>query len=124
MSDELTLATQGLEAWRRGDIGLVAEMLDSAATWRATEPGEWDCESPEAIVGTLRERHEQGFGRGRIELHDAGQGRIVAVSWPQEIGGEEWPDETATVISFRGSKIVSMQDYRTREEALAAVGQG
>ena len=32
------------------------------------------------------------------------------------------PDETATVMKFRDDRVVSMQDYRTEAEALAAAG--
>jgi ketosteroid isomerase-like protein len=119
---EVALVSDGLEAWRRGDLGGVAAMLDPAATWRAFEPGEWDCANAEEIVGTLRERYEQGFGRAHMDLVDAGPGKVIAVSWPREIGGEGWPEEAATVISLRDDRIVSMQDYTSREEALAAVG--
>lgn len=117
---ELTLAKEGLDAWRRGDLSVIEKMLDPMATWRWFEPGEWDCENREDIVRTLGERYEQGFAKGRMELVDAGPGRVIAVSWPRELGGDEWPAETATVISFRDGKVVSMQDYRTRDDALAA----
>ena len=120
---EVALARSGLEAWRRGDLDAVEEMLARDATWRWFESGEWDCDSREEILGRLRERYEQGFGRGEMELVDAGPGAVIAVSWPREVGGEEWPAETATVISFRDDKIVFMQDYRTRDEAIAAVGK-
>jgi hypothetical protein len=45
---------------------------------------------------------------------------VIAVSWPSEVGGDEWPEEAVTVILFRRAKIVSMRDYLSREEALAA----
>jgi hypothetical protein len=118
---ELALVNKGLEAWRRGDFGALEATLDPVATWRGFEPGEWDCANREEVVRTLGERYEQGFGRARMELVDAGPGKIVAVSWPREIGGDEWPEKAATVISFCGDRIVSMQDYGSRDEALAAV---
>jgi len=46
---------------------------------------------------------------------------VIVVSHPSQIGGPEWPAETATVMRFRNEKVVSMQDYRTEREALAAV---
>ncbi len=119
---EVALARNGLEAWRRGNLEAVEEMLAPDATWHWFEPGEWDCDNREEILSTLRERYEQGFGRGEMELVDAGPGSVIAVSRPREVGGDEWPEETATVISFRKDKIVSLQDYRTRDEALAAIG--
>jgi hypothetical protein len=63
-----------------GDLSVIEAMLDPDATWRWFEPGEWDCESRDDIVRTLRERYEQGFAQGRMELVDAGPGRVVAVS--------------------------------------------
>jgi len=44
----------------------------------------------------------------------------VVTAHPSEIGGHEWPDETSTVIRFHEGKVVSMKDYRTEAEALAA----
>ena len=46
---------------------------------------------------------------------------MIVLSHPKAVGGPEWPEETATVIRFRGGKVVSMQDYRSEAEALAAV---
>src|SRR5918912_1328784 len=107
---ELTLVNEGLAAWRRGDVEALEGLFDPGATWRWYERGEWDCENRDDIVRTLRERYEQGFAEGRMELVEAGPGTVIAVSWPREIGGEEWPEETATVISFRQGRVVSMQD--------------
>jgi hypothetical protein len=56
-----------------------------------------------------------------MELVDAGSGKVIAVSWPRETGGDEWTEETATVISLRDKRIVSMHDSTSRGEALAAV---
>ena len=70
---------------------------------------------------TLRQRHSAGFAEGRLSFHDAGPEIVVVTAHPREIGGPEWPDETATVIRFHDGKVVSMQDYRTEAEARAAV---
>jgi ketosteroid isomerase-like protein len=118
---ELTLAKEGLEAWRQGDFGSIESMLDPGATWRASEPGVWDCDNRADILRTLRERHEEGFARSEVELLDGGPDAVIVVAHPRVIGGEDWPEETATVISFRDAKIVAMQDYPTRDEAVAAV---
>jgi ketosteroid isomerase-like protein len=118
---ELRLTKEGLEAWRQGEFSAIESMLDPGATWRSFEPGEWDCENRDDILRTLRERHEQGFARGELEVVDGGPDAVIVVSHPRDIGGEDWPEETATVISFRDAKIVALQDYRTRNEAVAAV---
>jgi hypothetical protein len=72
---------------------------------------------------TLRQRYEHGFARGEIEFRDAGEDAVIVVSHPSEIGGPEWPEETATVMTFRGDRVVSMQDYRTEADARAALAQ-
>ncbi len=118
---ELALAREGLEAWRRGDFARLESMLDPAATWQGWERGEWDCANRDDVIRTLRERHEQGFGRAEMEFVEGGSGAVIVVSHPRDIGGDQWPEEAATVLSFEGEKIVAMQDYRTRDEALAAV---
>jgi hypothetical protein len=119
-AETMQLAREGLEACRRGDFEAVKSMLEPSATWRWFEPGEWDCENRDDIMGTLRERHAQGFAKGDLEFIDRGSERVIVVSYPSRIGGEEWPDETATVLSFHNGKVVDMQDYRTRDDAIAA----
>ena len=70
---------------------------------------------------TLRQRHAAGFGQGRMNIQEAGSDVVVVTAHPSEIGSPEWPDETSTVLRFRDGKVVSMQDYRTETEAIAAV---
>jgi ketosteroid isomerase-like protein len=117
----LKSARDGLEAWRRGDFETIESMLDPDIEWRWFEPGDWDCHNRDDVMRTLRQRHAHGFAEGRIEFRDAGEDAVIVVSYPREIGGPEWPEETATVMTFRGDRIVSMQDYRTEADARAAV---
>jgi len=117
------LAQRGLEAWRAGDFETIERILDPDVEWRWFEPGEWDCHSREDVMRTLRERYEAGFAKGDLQFKDAGDDAVVVVSHPSEIGGRDWPDETATVMRFRDERVVSMQDYRTEAEALDAVSQ-
>jgi ketosteroid isomerase-like protein len=121
---ELELARQGLSAWQRGDFEVLEMLLAPEATWRAVEPGEWDCESRDAILRTLRARFEEGFTRGEFELIEASGGAVVLVSHPAEIGGDQWPEETAIALTFRGGKVVAMQDYASVADALAASNHG
>jgi ketosteroid isomerase-like protein len=120
MSD-LELARAGLAAWRRGDFDALEELLAPQATWHAVEPGEWDCESREDVLRTLRERYEQGFTAGPIELVEGGPGTVILLSRPAEVGGSEWPEETAIAVSFREDKVVAMRDYPTLADARRAL---
>src|SRR5438876_1001413 len=116
----LEKARGGFEAWQRGDLAALEELLDPDVDLLWWEPGEWDCHSRDDVLRLLRERYEEGFAGGRHELIDGGDDVLITVSYPSEVGGPGWPDETATVITFRDGKAVHMQQYRTREEALAA----
>ena len=118
----LELAREGLRAWQRGDFETLESMLDPNVEWRWFEPGEWDCHDRADVMRTLRHRHSEGFAQGSLEFVDPGKDSIVVVTHPSEIGGPEWPDETATIIRFRGDRVISMRDYRTKAEALEAVG--
>ncbi len=117
------IAREGLEAWRKGDFETIEEILDPNVEWRWFEPGGWDCHGRDEVIRTLRERYEQGFARGELEFRDGGEQAVIVVSHPSEIGGPDWPSETATVMQFRNKRVVSMQDYRTEAEAIAAVNQ-
>ena len=121
MSEEtMNLARDGFAAWQRGDFGTLESMLDPGVEWRSFEPGEWDCHSRQDVMRTLRDRYEQGFARGELEFVDGREDSVIVVAHPASVGGEEWPEETATVISFRQRRVTAMQDYRTKEDALAA----
>ena len=120
-SDALKLAKEGLAAWRSGDFETLERLLDPAVEWHWFEPGEWDCHGRDEVLRTLRERYSQGFAAGSLEFRDVSDDAVIVVSHPSEIGGAEWPPETATVMRFRGGNVVSMQDYRNEHEALAAV---
>ena len=114
------IAREGLEAWRSGDFETIERILDPRVEWRWFEPGEWDCHGRSAVMRTLRERHAQGFAEGELEFRDFGPDAVIVVARPSRMGGSEWPAETATMMRFRGQCVVSMQDYRTEAEALAA----
>jgi len=118
----MAIATEGLEAWQRGDFETLESLLDPAVEWRWFEPGEWDCKNREDVMRTLRERYEQGFAKGKLEFKHGGEDAIIVVSHPSEIGGPDWPAETATIMRFHRGKVVAMEDYRTEADALEAAG--
>jgi len=118
----MAIATEGLEAWRSGDFDAVESILHPAVEWGWFEPGEWDCHNRDDVMRTLRERYEQGFAKGRLEFKEGGEDAVIVVSHPSEIGGPEWPEETATIMRFSDGKVVSMRDYRTEADALKAFG--
>jgi ketosteroid isomerase-like protein len=109
-----------LEAWRRGDFETLEQLFDPRVSWGWFEPGDWDCRNRDDVMRTLRERYEQGFAKGEMEIRDGGEDAIIVVAHPSEIGGPEWPAETATIMRFRDGRVVSMRDYQTEIEAQRA----
>jgi ketosteroid isomerase-like protein len=122
MSRELIeRARVGLEAWQRGDFETLEEMLAPEVELLWWEPGDWDCHGRDDVIGLLRERYEQGFAGGRMELVDAGEEKLIMVTYPADGGGADWPQETATIITFRDERAVHMQQYPTLPEAEEAL---
>ncbi|HEX6680341.1 MAG TPA: hypothetical protein VF063_06820 [Gaiellaceae bacterium] len=116
----MAIAREGFEAWRRGDFESIERILDPAVEWRWFEPGDWDCHNRGEVMRTLRERYEQGFAEGDVEFREAGEDAVIVVSHPSEVGGADWPSETATVMTFSGDRVITMRDYRTEADARAA----
>ena len=122
-SETMRVARDGFAAWRRGDFEAIEAILDPGVEWRWFEPGEWDCHGRAEVMGVVRERYEQGFATGELEFVDGGPDAIVVVAHPADVGGEGWPRETATVLTFRDRAVIRMQDHRTRADALASCGR-
>ena len=118
--DTLELARHGFAAWQRGDFETIEAILDPNVWWHWFEAGEWDCNGREDVMRTLRERYDDGLARAPLELIDVGDDVVVAVVHPRD-AGDEWPPETATLITFHDGKVVSMEDHRTRDDAMASV---
>ena len=93
------LVRHGFRAWTDGDFVTVESMQ------------------------VVRERYEQGFARGEVEFIDGGAEMVVVVAHPSEIGGSGWPEETATVMTFKDERVRDMRDYRTKGEALATIAR-
>jgi ketosteroid isomerase-like protein len=120
-SELIEKARVGLEAWQRGDFTMLEAMLDPKVELLWWEAGGWDCHGREAVMALLRERYEQGFARGKLDLIEAGNETVIAVTYPAQIGGSECPEETATVIRFRDGLAAHMQQYETRANAEQAL---
>jgi len=120
-SEALALAKTGLQAWRQGDFDVIEGLLDPAVEWHGFEPGELDCHGREEVMDVVRERHAQGFPAGELKFIDGVGDTMIVVAHPSEIGGPDWPAETATVFTFRAGKVTKMQDYRTKAEAVASI---
>ena len=118
-SDLMTRARTGLEAWQHGDVSALEPFLHPEVELLWWESGEWDCHGREAVMACLRERVAHGDGSG-VELVAVGEDRLVASRTQVVDDGPAAGLKPATVIRFRDGKVVSMRQYTSRDEALAA----
>jgi hypothetical protein len=117
-SDVMLRMRAGLEAWQRGDVSALEPLLDPAVELLWWESGAWDCHGRDAVLACLRDRAAAGAGDGEFDLAEAGEERLV-VSHRAHSGATAGPTP-ATLIVLRGGKVVSMQQFASRDDILAA----
>jgi hypothetical protein len=125
MSNEtLEVVFDHLSALRRRDIDAVAALLDPAVVHHGYSE-ELVCNGREAVLHNvsngMRRKH---LGIEHLELVDAGDRVIVGLAGPNFAGRPGVGDQQQVFIVFtvRDGKIIRMDDYLTRGEALGAAG--
>ena len=109
-----------LEAWQRGEVSALEPLLDPAVELLWWERGEWDCHGRDAVLSCLRERVATGVNGGELDLAEAGEDRLVVSRRGVVAEGPAAGLSPATVIALRDGKVVSMQQFQSRDDALAA----
>ena len=117
-----------LEAYRlagRSDHRRLRQLIADDATWHPAREGAWNpCRDADMIVRTLLWRSGMA-NRLRpadpIELGDRVLIRLRGVRL-RRLGGNGFRAQLFQIVEVRNGKIVRMQDYAGREEALAAAG--
>jgi hypothetical protein len=120
-SDLMLRMRAGLEAWQRGEVSALAPLLDPAVELLSWESGEWDCHGRDVVLACLRERVATGDNGGEIDLAEAGEDRLVASRRGVLDDGPAAGPSPATLIALRDGKVVSMQQFASRDDALAAL---
>jgi ketosteroid isomerase-like protein len=126
--EDLEALRRGYEAWNRGDVGAVLELVDPEIDWR---PGE---DAPESSGSGGREGFRrfivswtESFEELQIEPREltvAGDHVIVVVDQRGRGRGSgiELDISTVHVWRVRDGRAVGWYAFRSREEALEAVG--
>ena len=121
-TDVMLRMRAGLEAWLRGDVAALEPLLDPAVDLLSWESGEWDCHGRDAVLSCLRERVVSGANAGELDLAEAGGDRLVVSRRGVVDEGPAAGLSPATVVTLRDGKVVSMQQFQSRDDALAALG--
>jgi ketosteroid isomerase-like protein len=120
-SDVMLRMRAGLEAWQRGEVAALEPLLDPAVELLWWERGEWDCHGRDAVLSCLRERVATGVNADERDLAAAGGDRLVVSRRGVVAEGPAAGLSPATVIALRDGKVVSMQQFQSRDDALAAL---
>jgi ketosteroid isomerase-like protein len=116
------LVRAGFEAFLRGDVDELRELMDPEVQWLWYDAGPWDCHGRDKVLATLGERQREGVVTGLHRILEGADLLLVEVTGPtlEQMG---LPDgQVSVVVTVRDGKIVRLQDHRSHEEALAGAG--
>ena len=129
MSEQnVELVRRGYEALRSGDVDTVHELFDPDLSWRGWRSDSSDCHNREEAIMLIKERLQERAVGELAEIVDVDGDRVVVVMRRnpessrtyEDEGLPEGHDETANLVTIRAGRVVAMQGYRTKAEALAA----
>jgi ketosteroid isomerase-like protein len=112
-----------LDAMRRGDLEDVEQWFDPQVTWRGVRDADV-CRNRDEVLEMLQGSLEGRLGADAVELV-AGDGVVVlGAKHPGlgEIGGVDVRGQLFNVFRVGCGRIMAVEDYAHREEALAAAG--
>ena len=110
-------------ALRRGDLEAASGLLDPDVSWQGLRE-EWVCHGRDEVLNTFRWGLEQRREIDALEFTRAGDQVVLGARGPsiREVGDEPLEGQIFNVFTLRDRRIVRIDDYRQRGEALAAAG--
>jgi ketosteroid isomerase-like protein len=110
-------------ALRRGDFDAAAALLDPDVNWQGLRE-EWVCHGREEVIDTFRWGLEERREIDALEFTRGGDRVVMGARGPSitEVGDEPLEGQIFNVFTLRGGRIVRIDDFRGRSEALAAAG--
>ena len=116
--EQMQRAHRGLAAWQRGDVSELADLMDPQAELLWWTPGAWDCHGKNEVLALLDARARQGPPTD-VDISDLGSTALLVAQRDPVERGPEAGYRPATLVRFQGDRLMSMQQYRSREDALA-----
>ena len=106
---------------REGNQEAVRAVLDPNVTWQGLHE-DWVCHGPDEVIETLQEGLRLRRDVAALEFVRAGSRLVMGVRGPSldEVGGEPLDGQIFNVFTLSNGKIVRIEDYRLRAEALMA----
>lgn len=129
-SENLDVVRESWNAWLRGDVEGVLASYAPDAVWDMTHFSDWPERpyiGPEGTRRFLSEWREvwDEFEVGVEQFLEASDGRVLALAWQRGKGrhsGLAMDMEWGQVVTVRDGKIMRVENYEDRGEALEAVG--
>ena len=108
-------------ALRRGDFEAAAGLLDPDVGWQGLRE-EWVCRGREEVIGTFRWGLEQRREIDALEFTRGGEQVVLGARGPKIGPADEPLGQIFNVFTLRDGRIVGIEDFRDRREALTAAG--
>jgi limonene-1,2-epoxide hydrolase len=123
VTDPLDTVVGWLDAMRRGDLDDVERWLDPNITWRSVGDTAV-CRNREQVIDMLRGSLEGRLGAEAVELIPAEGAVVLGAKVPGlgEIDGTDVRGQLFNVFRVGCGRIIAVEDYARRGEALAATG--
>jgi ketosteroid isomerase-like protein len=125
MSSTLEIIQEVYGLARRGDRRRLRELIADDATWHPAREGAWNpCRDGDTIVKTLLWRSGAANRLRPGETIELGDRVLIQLRGRrlERLGARGFMPKLFQVVEVRDGKIVRMQDYPRREEALVAAG--
>jgi len=111
-----------LDALRRGDDDAVLDAIEPSAVWQAVDP-EFSCHSATEIRDTFIAARNVPVEIDSLEMIGAPRHVILHVRWPEVLESDaDFLDGIYNVFEIEASRIIRIDDFAERAEALAAAG--
>jgi limonene-1,2-epoxide hydrolase len=120
-ADPLDVVVGWLDAMRRGDLDEVERWLDPDITWRGVRDAAV-CRDRKEVLEMLQGSLEGRLGADAVEVIAADGAAVLGAKVPglAEIGGVDVHGQLFNVFRVGCGRIIAVEDYARREEALAA----
>jgi ketosteroid isomerase-like protein len=125
MSETGQIVRQAYDLARRGDHRKLRQLIADDATWHPAREGAWNpCRDGDMIVRTLLWRSGPANRLRPGETIELGDRVLLKVRGARlhRLGAKGFRASLFQIVEVRDGKIVRMQDYPRREDAMAAAG--
>ena len=112
-----------VDGWRRKDLSSTERLLHEQVIWNGLR-ADLVCHGRQEVMETLRSQLEGDIGIERLELMQGPDAVVMGFGGPriQEVAGVPLGGQIYQVLYFDSDRIVRMQDFTTRQDALRAAG--